>query len=311
MQRYQQTNHALGSTVFLTLVVDENTVPEPLFVELWKQITRFEQRFSRFQEASELSLFNQNAGADWQVSPEFRELLVVSKKMAAKTDGIYNPFILPALQRVGYKGSWPNPGNTGSTLNYEQRVGAHWLDVTVGDTWASIPAGSAIEFGGIGKGYLLDILAKWLETNGIENYWLSLGGDVICNGFDLADTPWIVAIQDALHPASVAARISNRSKRLAVATSGITKRKGHSTRGGWHHLIDPNTNLSADTDIATASIATSSAVEADVYAKCLVIVGSNKVAAFLESVDEQNAILQIMQSPTETYTEIRGELWLQ
>jgi thiamine biosynthesis lipoprotein len=295
MQRLQQTRHALGSTAYLTVVLDDHVHSETIFDTLWQQIDTFEQRFSRFLPDSELSECNRTAGIQHSISPEFRDLLVTTQVMAERSDGLYSPFILPALQRAGYKGSWPQPHIRDEALNYEDRVAVvDWHEMTIGDTWVRIPKNTALDFGGIGKGYLLDQLDETLRTLDVIGYWLSLGGDILCSGHDLAGEFWKIGIQHARQETDTVASVTNHGQKLAVATSGTTKRQGVSDNGTWHHIIDPRTGQPAKTNVLTATVSADTATSTDVAAKCLVIAGSGSAEATLKTMDEQNALLQIM-----------------
>lgn len=288
MIRLQQTRHALGSEVLLTLVGTERKSLAELFDMLWGEIRIFESTFSRFQEDSELSYVNSRAGLPVRASQEFIQLTECSKDMALRTGGLYNPLILPALQRAGYKGSWPSPGTFDPDLDYSHRKIAEAEMIQLTTETVQLPPDAALDFGGIGKGYLLDQLANLLAAQGCENFWLSLGGDLIVQGYDSDGGAWKVGISAAEGNGEVARVQNEKGKRLAVATSGITKRQGE----GWHHLIDPRTGKPSTTDVLTATVCTEKAVEADVYAKCLVLVGSGQAETFMAQHGFTKAVLQ-------------------
>lgn len=278
--RFQKLGKALGSEVALTIIVKRESEAGPLFQALWSSITAFEKRFSRFLPDSELSQFNSQSGNKVKVSPAFRKLLESARDYSLATDGLYNPFILPSLQKAGYIGSWPNPGDYNQTLNYSIRQVVGIEKLIINKSSAIIPANSALDFGGIGKGYLLDQLAAYLERAGVKNYWLSLGGDIISSGFDYEGQPWKIGVADAHNDEVAIETITNQTgERMALATSGTTIRKGI----GWHHIIDPHTSQSANTDILTVTVKAMSGVETDIYAKCLIILGSERAREFAEA----------------------------
>lgn len=275
--RMQKTGKALGSEIVLTVLAKNEAAAVQTLEFLWAKIVAFEKRFSRFLVDSELSTFNARAGQETKISPDFRQLLLMAQKYSLKTDGLYNPFILPSLNRAGYIGSWPNTTVYDQSLNYSIR---HVFDIdklTIKRSSAMIPINSALDFGGIGKGYLLDQLAQYLDKSGINDYWISLGGDIICDGHDIENRNWKIGIADAQDNEVIIESIDNQGAKMALATSGTTFRKGI----GWHHIIDPRTGLSADTDIVTATVKAKTGVEADIYAKCLLILGSANAQVFL------------------------------
>jgi thiamine biosynthesis lipoprotein len=282
MGRQQQQFQALGSTALITLVTKTDTAyRQRLFNQITRHIIKFEQQFSRFLADSELTQFNKRAGLKVPISQSFLRMLEVNKALSEATDGLYNPFILPALQQAGYIGSWTNQGTNKIVNDYRNRQISLIDNLIIGDSWAKIPKNSALDFGGIGKGYLLDELSHILSIKKLSGYWLSLGGDIICAGYDLDNEAWKVAIQDAKDTSQIIDYISNQNGNvLAIATSGITKRKGIKNGQGWHHIIDPRTGEPATTNILTVTVTADRAVIADVYAKCIVIAGAKQADTY-------------------------------
>ncbi len=105
---------------------------------------------------------------------------------------------------------------------------------------------------------------------GCNDYWLSLGGDVIARGVDDAGKPWRIGVE--LHAGDEMLErfiSSEQATRTAVATSSRMRRKGE----GWHHIIDPRSGRPAETPIEQVTVVADTGVAADVQAKCLLIAG--------------------------------------
>ena len=305
MMRLQQAGSGLGSDILLTIIVKEEATARPIFQALWASIHGFERRFSRFIPNSELSFVNKQAGTKTAISPAFRDLLIVSQHYSQQTSGIYNPLVLPALQQVGYVGSWPAVESIEPGLDYRQRQPTtQTSEIKITDTMVRLPSDSAFDSGGIGKGYLLDQLADLLDTKHVKHYWLSLGGDIICAGFNSEDQPWKVAVARADSSGnSVQTIVNNSGERLAIATSGITKRRG----SNWHHIIDPRSGKPAVTEVLTATVTAASGVAADIYAKYLVILGASVTQELLDQQRIAGALLQIRHTGS-MQTKVYGTL---
>lgn len=289
MNYLQQTKHALGSEAQLTLVTSDQDNAAQLLDELWDRIDRFEAKFSRFRAASELSTVNAAAGKRTDVSDAFIRLLRTSIDYSRTTDGLFNPLTLPQLQQAGYIGSWPAPGNFNKDLDYRQRQVANPADIQLGDHWIVLPGNSALDFGGCGKGYLLDALSVYLDSQPLGGYCLSLGGDIICTGLSPQGTPWQIGLQHASQPAhDIRTLVLGGPAKQAMATSGTTKRRGK----GWNHLIDPRTNVPTTSTILSATVVDTSALAADIYAKCLVLVGQDKAKEWATQRAITQAVLQ-------------------
>lgn len=280
LTRYQESAHKLGSEVVITIVDDQN--PSQMFKYIWGMIDEFEDNFSRFRPYSEVSKLNMIPGKKFKASGELIDIIKLSNNFHKNTFGIYNPLILPSLQRVGYLSSWPNPAATSlEQLDYRSRKAKPNTYIEVGDNFIKLPPGSALDLGGIGKGYLLDKLHRLLTERGVKNFFLSLGGDLICSGSDLSNKGWKVGVASALKEDEDIDQVclAGGKQYRAIASSGVTKRRGQD----WHHLIDPRTVLPSKSDIVMASVISAEGVTSDILAKVLLINGSSEAQAIAES----------------------------
>lgn len=263
---FRQRRYVLGSLAELKLAATQEKNASAIFDRIWQLITGFDYKFTRFHADSELSQFNARAGEEVTVSPAFHAMLGACRHYAGLTEGLFNPFILPALQSAGYKGSWPNIDRVEPALDMSSRKIANPNDIEINDSTARIPVDSALDFGGIGKGYLLDEIGTLLEEESCENYCISLGGDIICRGF-INDKPWPIAISDARRDGTILGKVTNKSgDRLAIATSGLTRISPE----GNNHLIDPRSGQPSKTDFLEVTAIALTGTAADIYAKvCL------------------------------------------
>ncbi len=60
-----------------------------------------ERRFTRFSAESELSQLNRSAGTWFQASPQMLEMIALALACHEQTEGLFDPSILPDLQRAG------------------------------------------------------------------------------------------------------------------------------------------------------------------------------------------------------------------
>ncbi len=291
---YSQTSLALGSDVTLSLVSEKSpTEMDTIFHNLWHSIYTFERAFSRFIPMSELSIFNRSAGVQTPITSAFKSLLQTAKSISIATNGLYNPFILPALQKSGYKRSAVSGYKNDPTDDFSRRhVGA--IDqLTIGSDWAVIPFDTALDMGGCGKGYLADQLGHLLADIGISNYRLELGGDIITRGTDESGDNWYIGIQDANNlSGELPSMIKCPRGQFAIATSGTFRRKTQANAKDWHHIIDPLTLQPALTDVRLVTVCADSAVVADVLASCAVITGSKSAGTFVKSRGAKRMLLQ-------------------
>jgi len=298
LSTYTQAQSALGGDIALNIVTDMPKLEmDNLFINLWKYVFIFERRFSRFLPSSELTLFNRSAGIKTKISSEFRDLLISAQKLGQETGGLYNPFITPALQRAGYVKSALSGYENDKQIDYTNRKMAEVSRLIIGDNWALIPYGTAIDLGGCGKGYLGDQLGDILKNYDIAGYWISLGGDVVTMGHDENGNELSLSIQNANNLSKITDwAVDCPTEHFAIATSGTFQRKGQNIPKNWHHIIDPETEQPAVTDIRLATVCADTALNADVLASCAIILGSEKAPAYLQKHGVKSALLQCIDN---------------
>jgi thiamine biosynthesis lipoprotein len=105
---------------------------------------------------------------------------------------------------------------------------------------------------------------------------VDVGGDVVALGTDVQRDPWTVLV---IHDEAVG-QFSGSS--LAIATS-TTKKRAWTTGGEVaHHLIDPHTGAPSQGELAYATVAAPTIIDADLAAKLLIIEGRAAAKRFDE-----------------------------
>ena len=92
-------------------------------------------------------------------------------------------------------------------------------------------------------------------------------------GLPEGETSWPIGLENPLDPDQDLAVLHVHPG--AIATSSIAKRKWLQDGQIQHHLIDPRTGKPAETDWLSVTVTAPHAAEAEVFAKALLIAGSN------------------------------------
>jgi thiamine biosynthesis lipoprotein len=224
-------------------------------------ILRMHDRFTRFEPNSELSRLNASGGRWSSVTPELEGLLRESLRAFDISGGLVNVAVLPALLATGYTRDFA-AGPTASTAAPRTRPLPEVLQLRPGE--ARLADGTALDLGGIAKGWLADRLAERLGDNVLVN----LCGDLYARGGGTTGEGWPVGFGDK----------TLLLKDMGAATSGTTKRAW----AGGHHLIDPRTGLPAQTDLSEVSVLAATATDAEIYAKVALLLGARAAPKWLE-----------------------------
>ena len=228
-----------------------------------------EQRFSRFRSDSELTRVNERAGEVTEISLVFEKVLRAALDAAATTEGSFDPTVLPELIAAGYDRDFPLVRQmSGATKPTPSRVAGRWHEVRLAHRSMWMPRGTALDFGGIAKGWTADLAA---EATDLSWVLVDAGGDMRLCG--RPDVPLPIAIRDPLEGGTTIAYLDLTEG--ALATSTVTKR---SWGPGLHHLIDPRSGLPSRSPIVQATTWAGTCAAAEVSAKSVVIGGVDKLA---------------------------------
>ncbi len=263
---------ALGSTCELQLVEGSQAT----LARCEQQVRLAEARFTRFLRDSELSQLNAGQGRYTPVSPEMFAMLEAALWAYDESEGLVNAAVLPALLAAGYDRPFSQGLNQpASVIAVQTAPLPDVLRLDAPTRSAAVAPGVALDLGGIAKGFLADQLIDELGDNAVCN----LGGDLRVRGSGPDGDGWHIGLCDR----TIVALTEG-----AVATSGVTRRRWGQ---GMHHLIDPRTGLPARTDLLEASVVTDWALRGEVYAKCAVLLGAVRGAAFLDARGVHYAVL--------------------
>ena len=234
-----------------------------------RRIDDLERRWSRFLPDSEVTELTRRAGMPVVVSEETALLVVRAIEAWRLTGGSFDPTVLGDVIRAGYDRPFdavgPNPATGCSTL----LLGC--TDIEVDGREVRLPAGTGFDPGGIGKGLAADMVVAETMASGAAGVCVNLGGDLRVTGLDPTDAAWTVAVE---HPLAATPLAYLGLRDGAVATSTTLRRRWQVEGQPRHHLIDPFTGLSSDSDLTLATVVAGAAWTAEVLAKAVLLRGS-------------------------------------
>lgn len=251
--------------------------------EVFQWLELIEKQYSRFLPGSELSRVNLNAGEETPVSERFIRLFQEALTYMEQTEGMFSPFLGLPMNRLGYRQSFESI-HADNVEIIDADAPYHHSDkptiVNLERRTLTLNPGHLLDFGGFAKGWSVQQIAKKMMQKSSPAGLIDAGGDMMAWNREDHKKPWLVGLA---HPYSDRESIAKlRLKRQAgIATSSITKRNWMHRRRMLHHIIDPRTLLPAESDCIQATVIGKELVPAEVYAKCLLILGSREGPAWL------------------------------
>jgi thiamine biosynthesis lipoprotein len=284
----QQAFRAMGCQM-LAILDSEASWASKRLAEAPGWFDDWERHLSRFRNDSELMQLNQRAGALILVSDVLWDVIQTALQAAQRSQGLVTPTMLTQLELAGYDRSFDQIA--GCALS-EQSWGsfdsapalvpsADWQEIAWSphEHLVRLPPGVQLDFGGIAKGWAADRAASQLGI--YAPALVDAGGDIAVSGPMADGQPWPIEVSDPLDPTSQLELLMLAAG--AVATSGRDYRRWHRGQAWQHHILDPRTGRPAKTDVLSATVIASTAREAEMAAKVVLIRGGHDGLAWLEA----------------------------
>jgi thiamine biosynthesis lipoprotein len=208
------------------------------------EVETCERVLTRFKPTSDLSRLNGALGEWVEVDPRLVAALRAAIDARRATGGLFDPTILQPLVAAGYDRTFAELTNRPAwAADGWERGAAIWVDED--DCRARLEPGSAVDLGGIGKGFSAAraLEAMQLAWPRMTGGFADLGGDLAFSGSPLDGDAWRVAIADPRTPGATLATLQLNDG--GVATSGRDRRR-FGPGQSLHHLIDPETGTPAE-----------------------------------------------------------------
>lgn len=226
---------------------------------------------------TELSMFNPsstvsrvNSGRADTVSPHFRRVFLISKRINHLSGGVYDPTVGPLSDLWGFG---PHDSKSEPTEDDITRALG-----TVGISDCSIDSAGRIsrkspqtvfDFSSIAKGYGIDCVADTLEALGAHNYMIEIGGEVLACGLSPKGRPWRIQIDSPLSGLGHERLgvIELGPEKMAVASSGNYRNIRQRADGSLYgHTLSPISGHPVEGRVVAATVLASDCTTADALA---------------------------------------------
>jgi FAD:protein FMN transferase len=243
----------------------------PTRQRILERVERFEATYSRFRPDSLVSrIASSPVGGRFTFPEDATALFSLYDRLHACTEGAVDPLVGRDLELLGYDRTYSlMPDVFG--LRSHTLARPRWSKDIRRDGGALVTERPLmIDFGGAGKGYLVDIVAGMLCEEGFTNFVVDASGDLLHAGAsDLR-----VGLE---HPfdARLAIGVAHLKDR-ALCASAVNRR----TWGeGLHHVIDGRTGMPTHEVVATWTVADDAAT-ADGLATALFFVPGDRLSPY-------------------------------
>lgn len=281
MEPVTKTAFKLNTVVTITIYDSEDT---SLLDEAIALCDTYENLFSRTRETSELYRINQ--GLQQELSPGTESLLTTALSYSSLSDGLFDPSIGPVSSLWDFHAEQPAVPDEEAIENALPLV--DYRKIRLSDHTVSMEEGMMLDLGAVSKGYIADRIKEYLTENGVKSAIIDLGGNVLCIGNRPDGSPFQIGIRQPFANADTAVTVLPVTDR-SVVTSGIYERCFELDGVLYHHLLDPNTGLPCDNELASVTIISDHSVDGDALSTCCFLMGKEKGMELINSLPDVQA----------------------
>lgn len=240
------------------------------------ELIRVNQQMSTYDPDSELSRFNDLRTTDWfDVSVETAQVVELALQISNVSDGAFDVTVGPLVNLWGFgpnrrQAEIPTQEAIAAAKSY---VGYQHLSVRMKPPAIkkAIPELN-VDLSSIAKGHGSDRVGSVMTANGIENYFVEIGGEIRTQGTRRDGKPWQVGIEAPLENERAIQNVIGLSG-AALATSGDYRNFFRQDEHRYSHTIDPNSGRPVTHQLASASVIADNCALADAIATCMMVLG--------------------------------------
>jgi len=287
---YSESSILMGSSFEITVVaLDEDFAKESLAIAK-KEIIRIENLISSWDQKSETSRINKNAGIGAvEVSKELFDLIFRAQQISKLSSGAFD-LTFAAIDKLwnfdGRESEMPNPDALKASVF---NIGYQLIELNEQSLTVFLPKkGMKIGFGAIGKGYAADSAKQLLVERGVLGGIINASGDMNTWGTKPDGSSWTIGIVNPMNNKKVFSWFSLEHN--AVVTSGDYEKFTQINGRRYSHIIDPRTGIPSQ-GIVSCTIFAGKAELADAIATAIFVMGVESGLFLIDQLPDIEAIL--------------------
>jgi thiamine biosynthesis lipoprotein len=256
-----------GTVYSITYQFNEN-----LQEEIEAELQKVDGEFSMFNEQSSVARINRGDSAV-ERSAMFQEVFDKAMAVNADTYGAFDITIAPLVNAWGFG------------FKHEKMPTAEQVD-------SLLKIRSQMDFAAIAKGYGCDVVARLLESKGIVNYMVEIGGEVCLRGESQRQGAWRIGVNKPVDDSlSVNGELQTvlAITNTAMATSGNYRNFYYQGGRKYAHTIDPRTGYPVQHELLSATVLAADCATADAYATSFMVLGLDSAKSVLARHPEMKA----------------------
>ena len=262
-----------------TVTYEHNAELQPQIVAAMQAV---DNSLSPFNKKSVITHVNNNDSIE--VDELFTEVFQTAEQIYIESHGAFDPTVAPLVNAWGFGFKKGTDASSTTIDSLRGLVGFSHIKL---ENKQIVKTDNRImlDFSAIAKGYGSDRVARVLDSCGIQNYMVEIGGEVVVKGHNKNGNPWGIGITKPMDDSLSANQELQTVLRLtdcAIATSGNYRNFYYKDGVKYAHTIDPRTGYPVQHSLLSATVIADNCMRADALATAFMVLGVDSAMAYCE-----------------------------
>ncbi len=248
-----------------------------------QQLDMVNQHMSTYRDDSEISRFNQLTTTEpVAISAAMHQVMAEALRLSQITDGALDITVGPLVNLWGFgpKARRERIPTATQLAQQRARVGIKHLHLNGLTLRKELPE-LYLDASSLAKGWGVDVVADYLDSQHITNYMVEIGGEIRLRGHNASGSGWRIAIEKPTADARSTQEIITPGN-MAIATSGDYRNYFEHDGVRYSHIINPGTGKPVTNRVVSVTVLDKSSMTADGLATGLMVLGEERALQVAE-----------------------------
>lgn len=262
MQFLIENFESIGTRWWIELLnADQSLIPGllPLKERVIDLMKEFESSYSRFISSSYIGKLNKHKHL-FNPPIELIDMINWGEELRLATENSFNLAVGGVLEDMGYDKEYSFKSKQSSKNTLSSHSNFHLIS----ESKIEMDKNIRVDLGGIGKGWLIDLIRKLLDQSGIDQYLINGGGDIYIK----SNSNINLKLESPFEEKKYIGEVSIKNKALGSSSPKLRRWKDKSTGEIRHHLLNMNDQKSVQQISAVFTISDNAKL-ADAISTCI------------------------------------------
>lgn len=247
---------------------------ENLKKEIEAELRKVDNSLSPFNKRSVITRINDNT--DLSADSMLVYVYNMARSISEETQGAYDITVAPLVNAWGFGFKTQAFPDSAKIDSLRRVVGYRKIRLTPEGKFEKRDPRVMLDCSSIAKGFGVDCVARLLESKGIRNFMVEIGGEVVVKGENPKMEKWRIGIN---RPVDDSLAVNQELQTVleitdaGMATSGNYRNFYYKGGKKYAHTIDPRTGYPVQHNILSSTVIADNCAKADAYATAFMVLG--------------------------------------